>query len=97
MGRVTVESMLAGIIVVGAASGATTELIMDGETGYLYEPGNCTDLADKIEYIVHHPKKRREIEIRAKESAKVKFDSIFINEQIRTLYKELLHGEKAGI
>lgn len=97
MGRVTVESMLAGIIVVGAASGATTELIMDGETGYLYEPGNFAQLADKIEYIVHHPKERREIEIRAKESAKVKFDSIFINEQIRTLYKELLHGEKASI
>ncbi len=93
MGRVTVESMLAGIIVVGAASGATRELITDGENGYLYEPGNCTDLADKIEYIVNHPEEKIQIENRALESARDKFNSVSINEQVRMLYKELLHGK----
>lgn len=97
MGRVTVESMLAGVIVVGAASGATAELITDGENGYLYEPGNCHALADRIEYIVNHPEERREIENRAKENAKGKFNSASVNKQIRALYKELLYGNKNSI
>lgn len=93
MGRVTVESMLEGIIVVGAASGATTELIVDGENGYLYEAGNYTELADKIEYIVNHPEKKKQIENRARECARKKFNTEYINGQIREIYKEVLHGK----
>jgi len=47
-GRVTIEAMLAGKAVVGAAAGATTELIQDGHTGFLYKPGDAEDLAAKI-------------------------------------------------
>ncbi len=97
MGRVTVESMLSGIIVVGAASGATAELISDGENGYLYEPGNAVELADKIEYIVRHPEEKRRIEDRAKKMARQKFNSTFANEQIREIYKELLDEKRSAI
>ena len=44
-GRVTIEYMLAGLLVIGANSGATSELIADGATGYLYETGKPEDLA----------------------------------------------------
>ncbi|SEW09211.1 glycosyltransferase family 4 protein [[Clostridium] fimetarium] len=47
-GRVTIEAQLAGCLVIGSASGATTELIEDGKTGYLYDTGNVQDLADCI-------------------------------------------------
>jgi glycosyltransferase involved in cell wall biosynthesis len=47
-GRVTVEAMKAGRVVVGARSGGTAELIRDGETGLLYDPGKAEDLAAKI-------------------------------------------------
>lgn len=47
-GRVTVEGMLLGKPVVGAASGGTKELITDGKDGLLFEPGNADDLAAKI-------------------------------------------------
>lgn len=57
-GRVTVEAMLAGKPVIGAASGGTAELIQDGETGLLYEPGNHDELAMKIEYLFENPEKR---------------------------------------
>lgn len=54
-GRVTAESMLAGIPVLAASGGATNELISDGETGYLFEKGNTVQLAEKIEFLISHP------------------------------------------
>lgn len=57
-GRVTVEAMLAGKPVIGTASGGTAELIQDGKTGLLYEPGNPNELATKIQYLFENPDKR---------------------------------------
>jgi glycosyltransferase involved in cell wall biosynthesis len=50
--------MLAGKSVIGAASGGTAELIQDGKTGLLYEPGNHDELAMKIQYLFENPDKR---------------------------------------
>lgn len=47
-GRATIEGMLSKMVVVGANSGATPELIQDGETGLLYEWGNPEDLSFKL-------------------------------------------------
>ena len=47
-GRVTVESMLGKCLVVGAASGATTELIQDGVNGILYQPDDEADFCKKL-------------------------------------------------
>jgi glycosyltransferase involved in cell wall biosynthesis len=47
-GRVTVEAMKCARPIVGARSAGTAELIRDGLTGLLYEPGDAADLAGKI-------------------------------------------------
>jgi glycosyltransferase involved in cell wall biosynthesis len=47
-GRVTVEGMLVGKAVVGAASAGTLEIIEDGKTGLLYTAGDSEDLARKL-------------------------------------------------
>ena len=39
-GRVTVEAMLAGMLVIGADVAGTSELICDGVNGILYEDDN---------------------------------------------------------
>lgn len=49
---VTMEAMAAGLPVVGANAGALPELIGDGENGYLFEPDDSRDLADKISKIL---------------------------------------------
>lgn len=48
-GRVTVENMMAGLLVIGANSGGTPEIITDGVNGFLYHEGNPDDLADVIQ------------------------------------------------
>ncbi len=47
-GRVTIEAMLEGCLVIGANTGATPEIITDGVTGILYNKGNIDHLANKI-------------------------------------------------
>ncbi len=47
-GRTTVEAMMGGLLVIGAKSGGTVELIQDQETGLLFEPENADDLSKKL-------------------------------------------------
>ena len=49
LGRVTIEAMLAGNLVIGSRSGATEEIIgRNEERGFLYELGNVNELADTM-------------------------------------------------
>lgn len=48
-GTVTWEAFAYGKLVVGSRIGATPELVKDGETGVLFEPGDAAALAEKIE------------------------------------------------
>lgn len=50
-GRVTVEGMRSGLVVIGANTGGTVEIIDDEVTGLLYEQGRPVDLAEKIEKV----------------------------------------------
>ena len=54
-GRVTVEAMKLGKPVVGARSGGTPELVKEGETGYLYTPGDAAELAARIRDLYVEP------------------------------------------
>lgn len=47
-GRVTFEYIAAGKPVVGANSGGTTEMVLNGKNGFLFKPQNTKELTDKI-------------------------------------------------
>lgn len=44
-----IEGHACGIPVIAAAGGGAKELIVDGENGFLFEPGNADDLVSKID------------------------------------------------
>lgn len=54
-GRITVEGMMAGCVVIGADTAGTTEILEDGKCGFLYRQGDVTDLARKIENVIEIP------------------------------------------
>ena len=60
-GRVTVEAMMSGCLVIGANSGGTMELVSDNETGLLYTSGDYSDLAEKIKLALKYPERMRDI------------------------------------
>jgi glycosyltransferase involved in cell wall biosynthesis len=54
-GRITIEGMLSNMVMIGADTGGTPELIQDGLTGFLYRWNDVSDLVEKIEYIYNNP------------------------------------------
>ncbi len=55
LGRVTVENMLAGLVMIETDSGATPEIIQHNKNGYLHSYGNFNQLADRIEFVWENP------------------------------------------
>ena len=53
MPMVCIEAMLCGGIVLGSSSGGMSEIIMDGEDGFLLPPKNPEAWCNKIEKILH--------------------------------------------
>lgn len=51
-GRVTVEGMLADMVMIGAEAGGTTELITHCGNGFLFPLGDSIKLADIVEYVL---------------------------------------------
>ncbi|MCI8292285.1 MAG: glycosyltransferase family 4 protein [Hespellia sp.] len=89
-GRVTIEAQISGCLVIGADSGATPELITDGETGYLYQSGNVESLAEKIIEAVNHPEKSRRVARNGQEYAKRTYTKEKSLQQIIETYEEVL-------
>jgi glycosyltransferase involved in cell wall biosynthesis len=52
------EAMAAGIPVVATDVGGNREIVLDGKTGFLVEPGNPAALAEKIKELLKNEKKR---------------------------------------
>jgi len=52
-GMILVEGMLAGLPVVGSNAGGVPEIIDDGETGLLFEPGSAASLAAALRTLYH--------------------------------------------
>jgi glycosyltransferase involved in cell wall biosynthesis len=90
LGRVTVESMLGEALVIGADCGATSELIIDGETGYLYVPGNIVQLANIIKNIPKNKEKNKVIVKNAKAYAIDNFDRAAYVDKLMDIYGAVL-------
>lgn len=50
-GRVTVEGMRSGLIVIGVNAGGTQDILINGVNGLFYQEGDINDLARKIEIV----------------------------------------------
>lgn len=88
-GRVTVESMLAELLVIGADSGATSELLGNNERGYLYPLGNPNKLAQTLIQIINQRENNQKIIAKAKKYANQEFNLSNYIEKINTVYNNL--------
>ena len=60
-GRITVEAMMSGCLVIGVNSGGTREIISDRKTGLLYDKGNIDSIIDAINFSLNDKDQSREI------------------------------------
>jgi len=87
-GRVTVEAMLAGCLVIASDSGANPEILDNGKYGLMYRYGDIEDLAQKLEYAMTHKEEMREIAKAGQKYAVEYFDSMRNAKEFYEVYKE---------
>lgn len=84
------ESMAMGKPVIGARIGGIPELIDHEIDGLLFEPGNATDLADKIKLLATNPALRQEMGNRARQKMANQYDAQHHYEAILDVYRQVM-------
>lgn len=93
LGRVTIEAMLAGCIVIGADTGGTAELIgKDSARGYLYRQGDYRNLAEVMRYAMEHGGNHIRIWQAAQTYASENFNSEKYIEKVIEVYQGAIQG-----
>ncbi len=87
LARVCVDALEYGIPVIGSRRGGIVNLIVDGENGFLFEPGQPTELSRIIKYIKSHPKLLTKMHLKTLES---QFSNKSYEDYLK-LYKDLLN------
>lgn len=93
-GRVTVENMMAGMLVIGADSGGTPEIIRDGIDGFLYKPEDEKSLAKMIRKAAADKEKARRLAENGHRRSIEKFSIERVADEVTALYKEVISRKK---
>ncbi len=89
-GRVTVEAMLAGCLVIGSDTGATPELLNKNQYGITYAKGDAKALATVIESAINNRKESKNIALKGQQYAIQQFTAKRNADEIYKLYCKLL-------
>lgn len=89
-GRVTVEYMMSGIVVIASNTGANPEIIDNYDSGLLYNYGDIEDLANKIELLHNNNKLLKKLALNGYEKAINEYTAEKNAEKIYKYYLENL-------
>ncbi len=91
-GIVVLEAMASGLPVVAANAGALPELVKHGQNGYVFEPENAADMAEKIEAILTDPAKANKMHEKSLELVQVhEMSNCF--DKFEQIYKDLVSSK----
>ncbi|WJQ07013.1 glycosyltransferase [Geobacillus stearothermophilus] len=88
-GRIVVEGMMMGKIVIASNIGGIPEIIKNGENGFLFEAGNATELTKGLKLIIDNYDKLRNVRKNAIRTYREKFTITNHVKNIELIYKEL--------
>ena len=90
-GRVVAEAQAMGRPTVAVNHGGGPEIILDGITGWLFQPGNTIDLTDKIKLALDLNKvDREEMALKAIDRTRLNFNNNTMCEKTLNLYLGLI-------
>jgi glycosyltransferase involved in cell wall biosynthesis len=88
--RTIPQAMTMGIPVIANRVGGIPEIIQEGVTGYLCQPGDINKTVEVCMYLINHPMKRAEMGRKGCTSVGNEFSLDVMIDQISTLYEDLL-------
>lgn len=93
---ILVEAMLHGKPVVCSRIGGLPEIVDDGKTGLLFEPGNSDELAQKIKYLWERPELCKQMGQAGQEKAMREYSSDRYYERLIDLYQRAVELGPGG-
>ena len=94
-GLVIYESFALGKPVIGADIGPIPELVENGVTGLLFEPGNVRQLTNKINYLISRPNEILEMGKRCRMRIEESYNADLHYERIMKVYKDVLNSKES--
>jgi len=89
-GLVTAEAMASGVVPVAAKVGGAIDIIDDGISGFLTIPNSAEDMANKVDWLLNNPAKRRQMACAAIAKAQnFKWESIL--DKLFAKYEEVIN------
>jgi glycosyltransferase involved in cell wall biosynthesis len=89
--------MASGKPVIATNVGGNPEAVVDGETGFLFEPTDVATLAEKTIELLRNPEKRNRMGVAARERAERMFSISQMVCSYERLYDALLLAKRARI
>lgn len=89
------EALACGTPVIGSRIGGIPELVRDGQTGLLFEPGNAAELAAKIQFLLDHPQQAAEMGRAGRRQVEQANHPQHHYQQTMAIYQQLVQ-QKAG-
>lgn len=93
LGLVAIEAMSAGLPVVGARSGGIPDIIVDGETGLLFDPDDLAAFARALQYLASHPAERQQMGAKARLHTE-NWNWAATTADLRQKYAAILHSHR---
>ena len=84
-----IEAYSVGKTVIGTAVDGTPEIIRDGVDGYLVEPSNPMQLAEKMNELIEYPEKKKSMEMQAIKRYQDEFSFEILAKKYIGFYEEL--------
>ena len=95
-GFVALEAMVLGAPLVVARTGGLADIVEDGTTGWLFEPGSADQLADVLVEVLGHPRTARRRAVAARVAVVERFGWPAIAGRTGAVYAEVLGDPEAG-
>ena len=90
--RTIAEAFACGLPVIASRIGALADIVTDGETGLLFEPGNPRDLADKLAWAQAHPEQMAAMGRTARAQYEAEFSAEVNYRRLMAIYAGVLAG-----
>jgi glycosyltransferase involved in cell wall biosynthesis len=84
------EAFASGLPVIASRHGAMAEIVRDGQTGLLFEPGNADDLVAKAQWASSHPHEMRQMGAAARLEYESKYTASHNYEQLMAIYRDAI-------
>lgn len=94
--RTLVEAYASSLPVIASRLGSLPELVSDGVTGLLFDPGSAHDLAKKLDWAQQHPEQMAQMGRNARALYEARFTPERNYQQLMAIYAEAIEAVSTG-